>query len=324
MKKLIVLLLTVLLVSTLSVAAIAEPVTLTLSHQMADSHSLNTLALDFAQAVNEASNGEIIIDVFPSATLGTETENLQALTNGTLDIAIIAVEFYANYVDEAGILCLPFLYDSYDDAYAKIEGEGGQKIKDLVLEKTNVRILGYYIQGFREIFTASKPVNTVEDLAGLIIRIPDSSTYRTTFTQLGASPTATAWGEVYTALDTGVVAAMENTPETFMAASLQEVCDYVNVTNHILGPTTFSMSEAVYEKLTEEQQQILNDCAVAASENYLNVVKNGSEANFNKLTEAGLTVVDTDVATMRAVIDYDAFACTQSEEGQAIIAIMSE
>ena len=323
MKKLVTLILAAALICALALPASAT-VTLTMSHQMADSHSLNTLALDFAEEVKNASNGEIVIDVFPAATLGTETENLQALTNGTLDIAIIAVEFYANYVDEAGILCLPFLYESYDDAYAKIEGAGGQKIQQLVLDKTNVRILGYYIQGFREIFTASKPVYTVDDLAGLIIRIPDSTTYRTTFTQLGASPTPTAWGEVYTALDTGVVAAMENTPETFMAASLQEVCEYVNVTNHILGPTTFSMSEAVYEKLTAEQQQILVDCAKAASEKYLNVIKDGSDANFNKLIDAGLTVVDTDTASMREKIDYNAFACTQSDDGQEIIAMMVE
>lgn len=324
MKKLVTLVLAAALVCTLALTASAAPVTLTLSHQMPDSHSLNALALEFAEDVKAASNGEIVIDVFPAATLGTETENLQALTNGTLDIAIIAVEFYANYVDEAGILCLPFLYESYDDAYAKIEGEGGQKIRQLVLDKTNVRILGYYIQGFREIFTANKPVYTADDLAGLIIRIPDSTTYRTTFTQLGASPTPTAWGEVYTALDTGVVAAMENTPETFMAASLQEVCKYVNVTNHILGPTTFSMSEAVYQKLTPEQQQILADCAQAASEKYLNVIKSGSDANFNKLVDAGLTVVDTDTASMRAKIDYNAFKCTQSEDGQEIIAMMVE
>ena len=88
-------------------------VTLTMSHQMA-------------------------VDVYSAATLGTETENLQALTNGTLDLAVIAAEFYANYVDEAGCLCLPFVYSSYDDCAEKLAGEAGTTVAQMILDKTNV------------------------------------------------------------------------------------------------------------------------------------------------------------------------------------------
>ena len=108
MKKILAVLVSALLLATLAAGACADAkVTLSLSHQMAASHSINETALKFAELVAEKSGGEMAIDVYPSATLGTETENLQALTNGTLDCAIIAAEFYANYVDEAGILCLP-------------------------------------------------------------------------------------------------------------------------------------------------------------------------------------------------------------------------
>ena len=325
MKKILAVLVSALLLATLAAGACADAkVTLSLSHQMAASHSINETALKFAELVAEKSGGEMAIDVYPSATLGTETENLQALTNGTLDCAIIAAEFYANYVDEAGILCLPFMYDSYDDAYAKLHSEAGETIRNMILESTDVRVLDYYVLAFRQIFTVSKPINTIDDLAGLIIRIPDSNTYKTTFSQLGAAPTAVAWGETYTALDTGLVGAVENTPESVMSASMQEVCKYVNETNHILGPTTISISNEVYEGLTDEQKAVIDEAAKEACEYGLNLTKNGSDANFAALTEAGLTLVNTEVDGLKNAIDYTQYACAKSETGKEILAAMGK
>lgn len=299
-------------------------VTLRLSHQMAASHSINQTAEEFARLVKEKSQGKMEVDVFPSATLGTETENLQALTNGTLDCAIIAAEFYANYVDEAGILCLPFMYESYDDAYEKLHSEAGSRIAQMILDKTNVRVLDWYVLAFRQIFTVKSPINSLSDLSGLIIRIPDSNTYHTSFSQLGAAPTPVAWGETYTALDTGLVAAVENTPESVMSASMQEVTKYVNKTNHILGPTTISVSNAVYEKLTADQQKILDEAANEACLYGLNLTKDGSDSNFAALEGAGLTVVETDVESLRNAIDYSAYASAQTDAGKEILAIMGK
>ena len=266
-------------------------VTLTMSHQMAASHSINKTPEEFARLVAEKSEGKMKVDVYSAATLGTETENLQALTNGTLDLAVIAAEFYANYVDEAGCLCLPFVYSSYDDCAEKLAGEAGTTVAQMILDKTNVRI-------------------------------PDSSTYKETFTQLGAAPTPVAWGETYTALDTGLVSAVENIPESIMSASMQEVCKYVNVSNHIIGPTTISVSEQVFQKLTEEQQNILTEAAKEACEFGLNATKDGSDANFDALEGAGLEVVDTDVDSLKAKINYNAYACAKTDVGKQILTSM--
>lgn len=303
----------------------SEPeITLTLSHQMADSHSINTTAKHFADLVKEKSGGSMAVDVYPSATLGTETENLQALTNGTLDMAIIACEFYANYVDEAGILCLPYMYDSYDDCYEKLTGDAGDKVKEMILEKTNVRPLDYYVLAFRQIFTVDREIKNADDMTGLIIRIPDSTTYKTTFSMLGAAPTAVSWGETYTALDTGVVSAVENIPESIMSASMQEVCKYVNVTNHLIAPSTISVSNQVFEKLTEEQQKILAEAAQEACEYGKNLTAENSDANFNALEGAGLTVIETNTDTMKAKIKYDDYSCTQTDAGKEIMSLLGK
>lgn len=304
--------------------AVEAEVTLTLSHQMADSHSINKTALHFADLVNKKSGGKMAIDVYPSATLGTETENLQALTNGTLDMAIIACEFYANYVDEAGIFCLPYMYDSYDDCYEKLESEAGDKVKEMILIKTGVRPLDYYVLPFRQIFTVDREIKTVDDMKGLIIRIPDSTTYKTTFSLLGAAPTAVSWGETYTALDTGVVSAVENIPESIMSASMQEVCKYVNVTNHLIAPSTISISDKVFNGLTEEQQTILTEAAKEACEFGKNTTKENSDANFNALEGEGLTVIKTDMESMKAAIKYSDYTCAQSEAGKEILDMLGK
>lgn len=299
-------------------------VTLTMSHQMAAEHSINKTAEEFARLVQEKSEGKMAVEVYPSATLGTETENLQALTNGTLDCAVIACEFYANYVDEAGIFCLPFMYTDYQDCYDKLHGEAGETVATMILDNTNVRVLDYYVLPFRQIFTVDREIKTVDDMKGLVIRIPDSNTYKTTFTQLGAAPTAVSWGETYTALDTGVVAAVENIPESIMSASMQEVCKYVNVTNHLIAPTTISISDQVYSGLTAEQQAIVDEAAKEACEFGMEQTVSGSEANFDALAGAGLTVVDTDVATLEGAIDYAAYDCAKSEAGSAILTAMGK
>lgn len=299
-------------------------VTLRLSHQMAEEHSINKTALEFARLVKEKSEGKMEVDVYPSATLGTEAENLQALTNGTLDMGIIAAEFYANYVPEAGILCLPYMYEDYQDCFDKLAGEPGSKVADLILAQTDVKVLDYYTLAFRQVFTVDKEIHSVDDMKGLIIRIPDSQTYKTTFEQLGAAPTPVAWGETYTALDTGVVAAVENIPESILSASIQEVCKNVNVTNHIIAPTTFSISNKVFSKLTEEQQNILLEAAHEASLFGFNATVSNSDANFNALSEAGLNVIETDVDSFKNAIDYSAYEATKSDAGKEIIAAMGK
>lgn len=303
---------------------VTPDITLTLSHQMAANHSINVTSQKFAELVKEKSQGKMAIDIYPTATLGTETENLQALTNGTLDMAIIACEFYANYVDEAGIFCLPYMYDSYDDCYSKLNSDAGKKVADMILDKTNVRVLDYYVLAFREIFTVDREINNADDMNGLIIRIPDSNTYKTTFTQLGASPTAVAWGETYTALDTGVVGAVENTPESIMSASMQEVCKNVNMTNHLIAPTTISVSEKVFSGLTEEQQKILTEAAAEACEFGKNLTAEGSDANLEALKASGINVVETDTESMKAAIDYSAYSCAQSDAGKEILSILGK
>lgn len=111
------------------------------------------------------------VDVYSAATLGTETENLQALTNGTLDLAV-TLPSSSKLRGRGRLPVPPFVYSSYDDCAEKLAGEAGTTVAQMILDKTNVRILDYYVLAFRQIFTTDKPLNTVNDMSGLIIRHP--------------------------------------------------------------------------------------------------------------------------------------------------------
>ncbi|WP_319563123.1 TRAP transporter substrate-binding protein [Marispirochaeta sp.] len=284
----------------------AKPVKLQLSHQMAATHSIHQTTLRFAELVEQKSGGAITVEVFPSASLGTERENLEALKVGTLDMAILAVEFYPAFVEEAGVFVLPFMYNSYEHQTRALHGDAGKKLAEIILAKTDVKVLSYYSLAFRHVFTTREPVRSVQDLRGLKIRVPESPTYVNTFRLLGAAPTPVAWGETYTALQTGVVGGLENTPESIYSASMHEVVKYMNITDHISAPTTFSISNSVYQKLSAEQQAILIECAEEASAYGLELtIRNDSE--FRKKLAAIIEIIETDKESLRDAINYDAF-----------------
>lgn len=299
-----------------------EVTKLQLAHQMANTHSIHESVEKLAELVKEKSGGSMEIEIFPAAALGSERENLEALSTGVLDMAIIAVEFYPAYVEEAGVFVLPYVYDDYNHQKNVYNGEAGQMLADLILEETNVKVLGYYIQAFRQLFTQT-PVETVEDIKGLKIRVPESATYVTTFNMLGAASTPVAWGETYTALETSVVDGLENTPEGVYSSSLHEVTQYMNLTDHISGATTFSISNQAYEKLTQDEQDILNESIAEVIEFAFNLTLKNDD-KFRQLLKEELEVVETDKTTMRNTIDYNEFDVMKSDNGKTIMELIDK
>lgn len=275
----------------------------------------------FADHVEELSGGKMHVDVFEGSSLGSEAQNLEALTAGTLDMAIIAVEFYVNSIPQLGALILPYVYDDYDQVQKVLEGEAGEYASQQLLDVAKVQSLGYYVMAFRNMFT-TKPINTVDDLKGFKMRVPESSLYVDTFKMMGAAPTPLPSGEVYTALDTGVVEGVENTPDSCLHNSWFEVAPYFNRTNHLNAPTTFSMSAQVFNGLNEDEQNLLRQAGLDASRYGLESTK-ASDAEYRKELEAkGMTFVDSDVESMRAKIDYNSYEFMQSDEAKKLFELV--
>lgn len=277
----------------------------------------------FADTVGELSGGKIKVDVYEGSALGSEAQNLEALTAGTLDMAIIAVEFYVNSIPQVGAAILPYMYDDYDQVQKVLEGEAGQYTSQQFLDVAKVKNLGYYVMAFRNMYT-TKPLNSVDDIAGMKIRVPESSLYVDTFKMLGAAPTPLPMGEVYTAIDTGVVSGLENTPDTCLNNSFFEVAKYFNMTNHLNAPTTFSMSAKVFDSLNEDEQNLLLEAGLQASRYGLESTKTSDADYREQLKEKGMEFVETDVESMRAKIDYMAYPFMQSEEAKTLFDLIQK
>ena len=297
--------------------------TFSLSTTASAGSALADVTHNFADTVNKLSDGKITVDVYEGSALGSEAQNLEALTAGTLDMAVIAVEFYVNSIPQVGALILPYMYDDYDQVQKVLEGEAGQYVSQQLLDVAKVRNLGYYVMAFRNMYT-TKPLNSVEDLAGLKIRVPESSLYVDTFKMMGAAPTPLPMCEVYTAIDTGVVSGLENTPDTCLNNSFFEVAKYFNMTNHLNAPTTFSMSDKVYSSLNEDEKNLLLEAGLQASHYGLESTKKSDEEYRQQLKDKGMEFIETDVASMRDKIDYTVYPFMQSEEAKTLFDLVQK
>ena len=295
--------------------------TFTLSTTASSGSALSDVTNTFAKKVNELSNGKMTVDVFEGSSLGSEAQNLEALTAGTLDMAVIAVEFYVNSIPQLGALILPYVYEDYDQVQKVLESEAGQYANEQLLNVAKVKNLGYYVMAFRNMYT-TREIKNVDDLAGLKMRVPESSLYVDTFKMLGAAPTPLASSEVYTALDTGVVEGFENTADSCLHMSIFEVAPYFNKTNHLNAPTTFSMSAKVFNELNEDEQNLLLEAGLEASHYGLQSTKDSDEANRAELKEKGMTFVETDVESMRNKIDYNSYEFMNSEEAKKLFELV--
>lgn len=295
--------------------------TFTLSTTAQSGSALSDVTNNFARRVNDLSGGKMTVDVFEGSSLGSEAQNLEALTAGTLDMAVIAVEFYVNSIPQLGALILPYVYEDYDQVQKVLESEAGQYANEQLLNVAKVKNLGYYVMAFRNMYT-TKEIKTVDDLAGLKMRVPESSLYVDTFKMMGAAPTPLASSEVYTALDTGVVEGFENTADSCLHMSIFEVAQYFNQTNHLNAPTTFSMSAKVFDELNEDEQNLLLEAGLEASHYGLQSTKDSDEANRQALKEKGMTFVDTDVDSMRNKIDYNSYEFMQSDEAKKLFELV--
>ncbi len=297
--------------------------TFKLSTTASPGSSLSQTAQFFSERVSELSNGKMTVDVFEASALGTEEQNLEALTSGTLDMAIIAVEFYVNSIPQLGALILPYMYTDYDQVQSVLESEAGVYANEQMLNAANVKNLGYYTMAFRNMYTVD-PINSVEDLEGVKMRVPGSALYVETFKMLGAAPTPLAMGEVYTAIDTGVVAGLENTPDTCLNNSFYEVANYFNSTKHLNAPTTFSMSNKVFESLNEDEKELLLQAGYETSHFGLDLTKSLDAGYQKELADKGMTFIDSDIESMKAKIDYNQYPFMNTEEAQKLFQLVND
>jgi tripartite ATP-independent transporter DctP family solute receptor len=227
-----------------------------LGHGLDVSHSVHQAMVKADEYLNELSGGEMRIQIYPNQQLGSERECLELLQIGSLDMAKVSGAVMENFAPKLKIFGLPFLFDNKEHLFKVLDGPIG---KELLSEGEDfwLKGIGYYDSGSRSFYTRERPVENPKDLEGLKIRVQESASAFEMVKQLGASPTPISWGELYTAIQQGVIDGAENNPPSFYLSRHYEVCKYYIVDEHTMIPDILLVSTHLWNRMSLQEQQWL-------------------------------------------------------------------
>jgi tripartite ATP-independent transporter DctP family solute receptor len=210
--------------------------------------------------LSEASGGEMGVKVYPNGALGNERDTIEQLKIGGLDMMRINVAPLNDVVPETIVPALPFLFRSEEHMHAVLDGPIGEQIL-AAMEAQGMIGLAFYDSGARSLYTATKPVKSLADVSGMKIRVQQSDLFVAMVEALGANPTPMPYGEVYTALKTGIVDAAENNFPSYESSRHFEAAKYYTMTEHSMAPEVLAFSKVVWDTLTPEEQAMIRKAA---------------------------------------------------------------
>lgn len=241
---------------------------LNLAHNLAETHITSIALQEFADRVEEKSNGRIQIKIFPNGTLGSETEVLEQLMAGVVDMTRVSAPGLATYNEGYHTFGLPYIFDDNENYYKVMGSEQmGEFFRSS--EADGFVTLTYYTSGSRSFYTIDRPIRTPEDLNGLKIRVQDMKSQTDMLKALGGTPVAMAMGDVYTALQTGIIDGTENNETALTTGMHGEICKFYSVDQHTMIPDVLVIATDTWEKLSEEDRQLLIDTAKESTENHI-------------------------------------------------------
>ena len=250
----------------------AEPeLSLIIASNQTDLTNPYSYGLDkFKEVAEKVSGGKIQVTVHKGTLGENESELIEKLIMGAADLVVASPGFMtAIGVPEIDILSLEYLFDSFEHWEKCLDGDFGQAMRKIVLEKTynQFRIMGYWSSSVRDVY-AKKAIKKPEDLKGLSIRTQSSPVQQEFFKNCGAIPTSVAWGELYQALQQGVVDGAENDYTNLTQKEHHKTANgkYISETHHDFTTRLFLMSGERYDKLTDEQKDWINQAAAASTE----------------------------------------------------------
>lgn len=221
----------------------------------------------FAEILDEQSDGRMQVDIFANEQLsgGDPAAGVEQLMNGDKAFSYNSTIIYDGLDSRFSAINAPFLYDDHEQAEATIEAGALDAYQELSREM-GVEMLGFGESGFRQLTTSNTEVTSPEDLNNLVLRVPGSSLFLDIFEELGADATTMNFAEVYTSLETGTIDGQENPYDVIYSNGIQEVQENLTVWNYVYDPLILGMNADLYDSLSEEDQQIIQEAATEANE----------------------------------------------------------
>lgn len=271
-----------------------ETYTLVLGHAGSTTDPRQWASEQFAERVEEATDGRVTVEIHSDSTLGTWEEMIDGLQIDSVDIVIESMLSVEAYTDVASIETAPFLYSSDQQFFDVWEGDLGQEIKTAVTDASGYALLGNMFRGSREL-TTKEPVTQLSDVDGLTIRTPSAQTMLDTWNALGARAEALPFNEVYSALESGVLDGQENPLDAILFNSIHEVAPNIAMTDHMYANYHFIMWDEALQAYPEDIRTAIQDVAAEVGQEYTeNTVANLADyrvqleeggATFNEITD---------------------------------------
>ena len=258
--RLKIILLVILFTSLVSCEKIEGPEVLYLGHTLPQTHPVHKGMLEFQKALEKKSSGSLKVKIFPDGQLGSERELLELLQIGSVAATKVSAATLSNFVPEYNVMGIPYLFRNKEHQFSVLEGSIGKSI----LEKGSkfwLRGLCYYDAGSRSFYTSKKAIRTPQDLKGLKIRVQNNQMAINMVNTMGGDATPLAYGELYTAIQQGVVDGAENNPPSFVSSNHYEISKYYTLDEHSSVPDVLLIGTKYWDKLSVEQRVWVQEAA---------------------------------------------------------------
>ncbi|MDT0602517.1 TRAP transporter substrate-binding protein [Thalassotalea castellviae] len=297
-----------------------EKTTLTLGHTHDTRHVVHVAMEYMADRIEHYSEGRMEMVIYPGAQLGTEREMIELLQIGSLSMTKVSASPLEGFVPEMQVFGIPYLMRDRNHFWRVLNSDIGQDLLKKV-EKVRLKGMGYFDAGSRSFYTTEGPINTPDDLIGKKIRVLNSPTAVAAVKALGGAATPIAWGELYAALQQGVVDGAENNPPSYFISRHYEIAKFYSLDEHTFVPDVILASLPVWQALSSEQQGWLTAAMSDAVEHQKLLWQKASDEAMLAVEKAGTTIVYPDKAAFQAkMVDFHA-SFAESPVAEQIIQI---
>ena len=256
----------------------------------------------FQELIEEYTNGQMTIDIYPQSTIGGERDMIEMCGMGILDGLVCATGPVPNFIPNVAITDFPYIFGTAEEAYAMLDGEIGQYLL-AQFDELNIVGSGFWENGFRDTTNSKRPIVHPDDLKGLKIRTMENQVHMGTYNLLGATATPMAYGEVFTALNQKTIDGQENPPVIIATDKLYEAQDYLSITHLFYSPSILLYSKKSFNDLpTQELKDAVERAAQEAKDWEREYSQKSSAEGVEEMRAAGIEVNEVDIEEWRAAV----------------------
>ena len=265
--------------------------TIRIAHGLDTNHPVHNAMVYLGERLDEKSEGTLKVIIYPSGQLGAERECLELLQIGSLDITKVSAAVLENFIPEYKVLSIPYVFENKEHAFRVFDGEVGEQMLQQG-EQFRLKGLTFYDAGSRSFYTKERAIENPDDLIGLKIRVQKSNMAVAMVNLLGGAPTPISWGELYTALQQGVVDGAENNLPSFFTSKHYEVCRFYSLNEHTAVPDVLLIGTDSWKRFNSEEREWIVEAAresalyqrklwaASEQESLEAIIKAGVEVNY--------------------------------------------